>query len=547
MSADQDFKQLIRKFYGYLKAFHHLQTLQKGEEQGTPPIFLSQLADRLYSSIHPARPNQTTDWWIYGNARNWLHTEVDILKDHYKDTLDTIKQEILNSSLVRWEEAWRIATKWTKRNVKSIQDNTITRASLTITRLLTDETTSDQEPGPSSEINPRRTRTLSNQPTRQTPQEPDRPSQTLRTEKEIGTNKIPPTKEKNPKQKNTPPQLPSLTNNRNDPAEDHNIPQKPTNLNPDTLQLMNPAQIKDASTNAKNIPALNKTAQEHMSKTPTKQINPDSLPDLGSSSMLSSTNPDLYQLSPELSAETPKTRQKTTLTPPPKKKRRLFPTNETIQLYTPNTSTVSSFNPSENSDSIRTVEPRADPQTEIQPLTHSINQRQEHGGDKYKNWTLKPTRPILIIGDSNLCHLPKLENKDLQIVSYPGAQLEHAFHIIRNKTPVSAQVQHIILSFGLNNRERVNRSHLGKMIQRLIGASSSTFPFAIIHIPLINYDRSLPEKFIDNLTFINEAIQSTGLSIPLLPTESFRTQVDKIHWTPTTGRAMANHWLKHLN
>lgn len=32
-------------------------------------------------------------------------------------------------------------------------------------------------------------------------------------------------------------------------------------------------------------------------------------------------------------------------------------------------------------------------------------QRQDHGGDKLKNWSLKPKRPKLILGDSNMARL----------------------------------------------------------------------------------------------------------------------------------------------
>ncbi len=78
MSADQEFSQLIRGQYNYLKAFHYLQALKNCSNRKSPPVRLSQLADRLYTSIRPALPNKATERWIYGNARNWLHTGVDI-------------------------------------------------------------------------------------------------------------------------------------------------------------------------------------------------------------------------------------------------------------------------------------------------------------------------------------------------------------------------------------------------------------------------------------------------------------------------------------
>lgn len=183
----------------------------------------------------------------------------------------------------------------------------------------------------------------------------------------------------------------------------------------------------------------------------------------------------------------------------------------------------------------------------MQLPTRSVQQRQEHGGDKYRNWSLTPERPILFLGDSNLSHIPPLDNGNLQIVSYPGAKFEHAYHIIKNKTPTSPQVQQVVLAFGLNNRERLNRAHFEKTIQRMLGAAYRTFPNAVIHIPLINFNKFLPTRHTDNLIFLNDIIQRTSHSIPLLPWESFRTQEDKVHWTLTTGKTMMSHWLKHLN
>ncbi len=40
--------------------------------------------------------------------------------------------------------------------------------------------------------------------------------------------------------------------------------------------------------------------------------------------------------------------------------------------------------------------------------------RHEHFGDKFKNWNLTTKRPVLILGDSNLCGLPKCYDEVLQ-------------------------------------------------------------------------------------------------------------------------------------
>ncbi|GAA6087139.1 uncharacterized protein LOC120555297 [Tachysurus ichikawai] len=72
-------------------------------------------------------------------------------------------------------------------------------------------------------------------------------------------------------------------------------------------------------------------------------------------------------------------------------------------------------------------------------------ERHPHSGDKYRNWDLKPQRPILILGDSNLLRLPRINNPAVQVDSYPGANLSHAHHLIKYKTPTSTDTQKVVL------------------------------------------------------------------------------------------------------
>ncbi|MGL4283373.1 MAG: hypothetical protein ACRCSI_07060 [Eubacterium aggregans] len=119
MSADEEFKKLIRSMYRFLKAFHHSYVLQVSADQNRQPIRLTDLAHQLATSVRPALPSLNTEWLIYGNARNWLHTWVDILRDHYKGALDEAKAELRASSRVRWEEAWQVATSKSENDSRS--------------------------------------------------------------------------------------------------------------------------------------------------------------------------------------------------------------------------------------------------------------------------------------------------------------------------------------------------------------------------------------------------------------------------------------------
>lgn len=104
----------------------------------------------------------------------------------------------------------------------------------------------------------------------------------------------------------------------------------------------------------------------------------------------------------------------------------------------------------------------------------------------------------------------------------------------------------MVLEFGLNNREQGNHLViLSKSLEHLQGAAFQTFPNAVIHIPLINYDKRMPVQLVENIKLLNEIIQEMG--IPLLQWQSFRMELDKIHWTTATAKAMFKHWMGHLN
>lgn len=89
--------------------------------------------------VQPALPSFNTEQLIFGNARNWLHTGVDILKDHYEEALQKARAELLETSRVHWEEAWQVAIRWARHNLKTVREATIERATAAVTRMMTGE------------------------------------------------------------------------------------------------------------------------------------------------------------------------------------------------------------------------------------------------------------------------------------------------------------------------------------------------------------------------------------------------------------------------
>ncbi|KAK1900317.1 Carbamoyltransferase HypF [Dissostichus eleginoides] len=162
--------------------------------------------------------------------------------------------------------------------------------------------------------------------------------------------------------------------------------------------------------------------------------------------------------------------------------------------------------------------------------------RHEHGGNKTANWSLTPSREILIVGASNISRLPLI--RDIRAVSHgthsPGGQ------------PTSPGVHKVILSFGLNDRGRGNTTLLESKHQKLLQSAKDTFPNAAIFIPIINISSNLTLKPTQNIRILNQLIFQTFHSLPKLRQSAFSMDQDNIHWSPNTARLMWDHWRSFL-
>lgn len=172
--------------------------------------------------------------------------------------------------------------------------------------------------------------------------------------------------------------------------------------------------------------------------------------------------------------------------------------------------------------------------------------RHDHRGNKTQNWNLTPKRPIIIMGDSNLSRFPPIQDDRIQVDCYPGADLSQAIYLLRNKTPTTTETQIVILSFGLNNKHQTQITNLRKDVLRLLSTAKTTFPFAKILIPLINFSTELEPGICKNIRNLNQIIRNTNKFIPRIPYNTFQTERDRIHWTPETASTICTHWLSFL-
>ncbi|GAA6073385.1 uncharacterized protein LOC124382477 [Tachysurus ichikawai] len=183
--------------------------------------------------------------------------------------------------------------------------------------------------------------------------------------------------------------------------------------------------------------------------------------------------------------------------------------------------------------------------------THCVSQgdgpnRHINSSRKMIDWKLTVRRKWLVVGDSNLSRIPSFKNPDLQIESYPGATFRHMEAVINKNTP-SNDVEHVILSLGINGRMQNAKDTAIKQMQAALRAAKDKFPLAQIWVPEVNFSGRLPTKEQTQLTILNRHISANLKHIPALPRSEFHTESDNIHWTADTAKNMLNHWLHFLN
>ena len=169
-----------------------------------------------------------------------------------------------------------------------------------------------------------------------------------------------------------------------------------------------------------------------------------------------------------------------------------------------------------------------------------------HTRNKAHDWALSVNQKWVFLGDSNLAKFPPFSHEHLQIESYPGATLKHAEKIIR-KANVTAEVEQVILAFGLNNRSQREHKLTRQHLLAAVKAADETFPHADVWVPIVNFSKLLPKNEQRSLTYLNGQIRRNCLSMPCLPTSRFHTLNDNIHWTKLTAKYMLEHWVDHIN
>lgn len=166
-------------------------------------------------------------------------------------------------------------------------------------------------------------------------------------------------------------------------------------------------------------------------------------------------------------------------------------------------------------------------------------------GRKLQDWRIQATRPIMIRGESNINRMPPFKNKNIQVDSYPGAKFYHFIKIF-GMTPACEEAKLVLLSLGLNNKDLDTYNVSIKHLRGMLREAQSVFPNAEIYVAKIHFSDLLTALQKQNLTAINNFIESHLNYLPCIPSQQFRTVADEIHWSEETARKIFKSWCENL-
>lgn len=125
MDKEEGFRMKVRELHKFMKIHHHLTNLRNIEQESGSKS-LQKVARWLGEVVKPAAP--TTGWKLYGEAQRWLRDSLEILRDHYRTTLEEIQIELGELRREEGERALEVAGRWMRRNLRNVRESTIQTA-----------------------------------------------------------------------------------------------------------------------------------------------------------------------------------------------------------------------------------------------------------------------------------------------------------------------------------------------------------------------------------------------------------------------------------
>lgn len=497
-----EFTFLTRKIHTIIKVAHHLQNVASYPAKKEPKM-IARMIEVLSTMIRPAAPSPCTQDFIVGNAKQWGHSTMIILQEHYQNTLDTLLGEIATLLTPSWRDCFLVASRWARRNLPRLSQGVLDQVEALLTGQL-DSRGSPEHPQHLQQTTEHTTQTVQTQTNAQPGGNISRGMETHKTT--VSTMTEWPTRENDEGDAPTQTEndlitLEELPQEEIDlPAHSHDLPsqenciavqENPSEGSPTLTDLCN-AFEEDALRNALPKRVRGQKRTEKVQKLVFDELPPSS----GQKRSLQDQEVENWL-------------------------RECAGPNRDVNFTSEQTPAI--------------------PAAQYYGVT-------DHGStqEKTRDWGLTVTENTILMGDSNLRKIGNHVIPGLQIDSFPGAGFQHAEDIL-SKIAVQSDVEEVILSFGINNRSLRWKDATSTHIRGTLEKAKLKFPNARVFIPLLNFSNQLPSHEITVLGKLNDYIRENGNFIPPLQTDDFETGPDNIHWTYETATNMLHHWIEYLN
>ena len=517
------FARTVNKMCTITKMVHHLQNVSTKAE--TQPKMIAKMVDQLATMIHPVASNPKTQDMIIGNAKNWGHSTLIILEEHYERELEKNLNELATDLDKEWKIPFEVATRRAKKHVPRIQQESIDHALALIASKVDLE---EEQPGISRGMSTQtqeQPQIITNKPQEQSQTTTSRPQQTPTNTHQIQVQVHIPSR---PQETSTQTHTTYLTT---DPTpsqrEMATMTDRISDWSPDIPTTQSPVLVLTPRPISAPFPKGRRTKRTPKS----------------TSKISTHTHPSVLDENDSLlGIEVEEELELLDVTPTHKN------TPKTYKRTTVDTQSTPILQPTQSNN---TETPQLTPLLGLQtstptPKTYKAT-RHINTPSRNKEWRISIWKKWLFIGDSNVSRFPEHQFQDLQIDSFPGTTFRNAVKIITESKEQNQSVEKIVLSFGINSRHSKPKETSIKQLQMAVRATKKKYPQAEIWIPIINYSHELRDSEKRNLSQLNDHISRNYTHIPPIPQEQFETQPDKIHWTRTTANVILNHWTQTLN
>lgn len=150
-SDDPLFSNKCRILHRIIKASHHFTNI----DVTNPPISIVRMTTQLAAFIKPAIPTAETQTLIDGNAKNWEHTALIILQDHYEAVIKRGIESLHSLNSPDWSAPFDVASAWARRDFgRRLHPETLKEAKEVVEEWMAVLLIEDPQPAPAVSVPP---------------------------------------------------------------------------------------------------------------------------------------------------------------------------------------------------------------------------------------------------------------------------------------------------------------------------------------------------------------------------------------------------------